>query len=106
MASGELSKESQAVLAVGELDLSLPLDEIRALADRHDPKVRGKFVYPGTSEERNVPSVDNGIQYEVPVTVLRPEGDGWKNVMVYFHGGGFVRGSRKSHMAICELISQ
>ena len=57
MASAELSKESQAVLAVGELDLSLPLDEIRALADRHDPEVRGKFVYPGTSEERNVPSV-------------------------------------------------
>lgn len=111
-APAPLSDESAAFMdifnKVGGVDLTLPLDKIREITEEMNPMLKGDFVYEGTSEEKKIPSVDNGVEYTVPVTILRPKSESgvWTNVMLFFHGGGWVWGSRKSHMRICEMISQ
>ena len=106
----KLNKESQARLdvvnAAGKLDLSVPLRELRANSNRCDAELKGDFVFPGTAEEKMISSVDGDVEYLIPVTILRPQGGVWKNIMIYFHGGGWTWGSRKSHMKLCEMISQ
>lgn len=112
-ASAPLNDEARAMLErvarVGYVDLSIPLSEIRQARDHCDPELKGDFVYDGSREEKQVPSEDSGVTYTVPVTILKPSRGGsltWNNIMVYFHGGGWVWGSRKSHMKICEIISE
>ena len=82
------------------------LRELRANSNRCDAELKGDFVFPGTAEEKMISSVDGDVEYLIPVTILRPQGGVWKNIMIYFHGGGWTWGSRKSHMKLCEMISQ
>ena len=107
-----LSEESQAFMnifnAVGPMDLTLPIEQLRAVYEAGNPMLIGDFDFKGKSTEKMVPALDKGESYKVPVTILHPSSDSgsWGNIMVFFHGGGFVMGSRKSHMRICEIIAQ
>lgn len=108
----KLTEESRArVEAVnngGGINLSLTVQEMRDVANHYDSELKGDFIFSGVSEEKFISAIDKGIEYSVPFTILRPvkRSNSWNNIMVYFHGGGWVRGSRKSHMRVCEIISQ
>lgn len=41
---------------------------------------------------------------ELPVRIYRPSGDDPKPAIVYFHGGGWVIGSRDSHDGLCRSL--
>lgn len=107
-----LSEESQAAMDIfnkykgGANFLSRPLSALRQIGDATDPP--DAFDYEGSREEKTVPSSDEGVDYSIPVTILKPNSDSevWYNIMIFFHGGGWVWSSRKSHMRICEIISQ
>lgn len=105
----ELDQESQVQLDMldkaGALDASMPIDFVRGVTELAAIKYRGDFDFTGTKEELEVSSSDNSA---IPITVLRPspshQDGAWSNIMVFFHGGGFVYGSRETHMAFCEMI--
>lgn len=104
----ELEPESRLQLElldkVNEFDTNMPLKSIRKSIELASFKFRGDFTFNGSKEEHIIPSPGHGI----PVTVLQPkpshEHHAMKNVMVYFHGGGWTWGSRKTHMAFCEMV--
>ncbi len=41
----------------------------------------------------------------LPVRLYQPDGDGPHPVLVYFHGGGFVIGSLKTHDSLCRSVT-
>jgi len=47
----------------------------------------------------------NGPESSVPIRVYRSAGDGPLPVLVYYHGGGFVRGSVDTHDPLCHRIA-
>lgn len=104
----QLDSESQIQLEMLDnidlLDTSKPLKYLRESIEFASYTFRGKFKFDGTKEEQQIPCSG----YSIPITVLRPNGaDGeWNNIMIYFHGGGWVWGSRETHMAFCEMICQ
>lgn len=104
----ELTAESQSYIdytnQLKPLNLGQPLDAIRAANEEVAAKHRGDYVFNGTKEEVLV----SGEQYQVPVTILRPQGtnESPKCIVIYFHGGGWVWSSRTTHMKLCEMISQ
>lgn len=54
-----------------------------------------------TVEEAVIPS-DAG---ELPARIYRPEGDGARPTVVFFHGGGFVIGDVPSYDAQCRVVA-
>lgn len=92
---------------IGPLDTTNSLEVIRQYNEIAAQKLKGKFVFKGITEEKDIPSIDNGAEYKVPVTVLKPEGtvQPWKYILIFFHGGGFTFGSRNTHMKFCEMVS-
>ena len=109
----KLGPESKAfvdqVKKVGPIDLSLPVDSIRQLNEQTSERFKGNYVFNGSKEDQLLPAVDNGDSYELPVTILRPKVESeasWNNIMVYFHGGGWTRGSRNTHMKFCEMMAR
>lgn len=65
------------------------------LADRGDP------VPIETVRDTAVPGPDEAI----PVRIYRPEGEGPLPVLVYYHGGAWVRGSIETHDPLCRRIA-
>ena len=108
--SVKLQLESELYVSqAGLIDLSLPVDTIRQLNEQTHEKFKGDYVFNGSKEEKILPAVDNGANYELPVTILRPKLESeasWNNIMVYFHGGGWTWGSRHTHMKFCEMIAR
>ena len=109
----ELEGESKSfvdyVNKVGALDLSLPLEAIRELNELTAERLKGDFIFLGSREEKVVAAKDGDVSYKIPVTILKPplESDScWKNIMVYFHGGGWTWSSRNTHMKLCEMIAR
>jgi acetyl esterase len=49
---------------------------------------------------RRIPGAPGGP--EVPVRIYRPEADGFRPVLVYFHGGGFVLGQVQLFDTMCK----
>lgn len=41
----------------------------------------------------------------LPIRVYRPEGDGPFSIIVYFHGGGWVKGNIESHDDLCRHLT-
>lgn len=107
-----LSEESQMFMnifnAVGPMDLTLPIEQLRTMYEAGTPSLLGDYKYGGVLKEQTVPAVEDGVPYDIPITILQPQSASgvWNNIMIFFHGGGWVMGSRQSHMRICEMISQ
>ncbi|PSP59550.1 alpha/beta hydrolase [Halobacteriales archaeon QH_7_66_36] len=55
----------------------------------------------GDIENRAVPGPDG----DVPIRVYRPEGDGPRPTVLYFHGGGWVIGDLESHDLACRHLA-
>lgn len=47
-----------------------------------------------------------GAVCEIPVRVYQASADAPSQLLVYFHGGGFVMGSIKSHDAVCRRLAR
>ena len=47
-----------------------------------------------------------GAACEIPVRVYQASADASSQLLVYFHGGGFVMGSIKSHDAVCRRLAK
>ncbi|CAF2440571.1 unnamed protein product [Rotaria sp. Silwood2] len=62
-------------------------------------KLHGTFK--GTIEDKTVKTNST----EIPITIYTPIDVNKDKLVVYFHGGGWVIGSRKSHQAIVNLLS-
>jgi acetyl esterase len=52
-----------------------------------------------------VASVRDALAEFVPVRIYMPEGSGPLPGLVYFHGGGWVRGSLQSHDTLCRALA-
>lgn len=108
-----LESESKAFMdlanALGPLDLTQTVEQIRGLMEATSQSMAGEFEFQGTKEDITVTYTDSkNVQQNVPLTVLRSkrEDNTWNNILVYYHGGGFVWGSRNTHMRFCEMLSQ
>ena len=53
-------------------------------------------------EDRQIP----GPNGEIPVRIYTPEGQGPFPVLVFYHGGGWVIGSIKTHDDICRVLAR
>ncbi len=52
-------------------------------------------------EDRTIPSAE----FDIPIRIYTPEGDGPFPIYVYFHGGGFIMGSIETHDINCRRIA-
>jgi acetyl esterase len=81
----------------------MPLAEARALFEESFARLGGPPVAVGRVQEVEAP----GPRGAIPVRVYTPEGvDGPRPLFVFFHGGGWVNGSRDSYDAVCRLLTQ
>ncbi|HEV2310595.1 MAG TPA: alpha/beta hydrolase, partial [Acidimicrobiia bacterium] len=85
---------------VGELDEQTPA-EARALADEGMVALSGPGDASVTTADRRVP----GPGGEIPIRVYTPSGSGVRPLVVFFHGGGFVIGSIRSHDGVCRDLA-
>ena len=58
------------------------------------------LITPGSQEDGEILS-PVGV---IPIRVLRPEGEGPKPTVVYFHGGGWIVGDRDTHLGQARRI--
>ena len=81
----------------------MPLAEARALFEESFARLGGPPVAVARVEEVEAP----GPRGPIPVRVYTPEGaDGPRPLFVYYHGGGWVNGSRDSYDAVCRQLTQ
>ena len=105
MRADEPHPDVQDILArVEEADV-MPLaqygdpDVARDVAAQMRADVEGPA--PDDIENRAVPGPDG----DVPIRVYRPEGDGPRPTVLYFHGGGWVIGDLESHDLACRHLA-
>lgn len=93
---------------LGGVDLTKSVEYLRETSEKSAQRLAGDYVFTGVKIEQNIPASENGVAYTIPVTILKPRLDKehWQNVMVYFHGGGWVWSSRATHMKLCEMIAE
>jgi len=109
MSSVQLHPESASFLEMvkvaGPIDVdNLTVEEVRAVVEAGAMKLRGDYDFHGLSEDLLVDGVQN---HTIPITVMRSAGrTSWDNVMIFFHGGGWVWGNRNTHNRTCEMIAQ
>ncbi|XP_067950310.1 uncharacterized protein [Watersipora subatra] len=108
----ELKGESKQFIAylntVGELDMSQPVETLREINEHGAQQLKGDFKFIGSTEERLIPAKNGKTSHKVPVTILRPNNNlqtSWNKIFIFFHGGGFIWGSRETHMKFCEMIA-
>ncbi|MEW9669367.1 alpha/beta hydrolase [Ammoniphilus sp. 3BR4] len=67
-----------------------------------------KIGLPPESDRPAVGSIEDrmisGPGGEIPIRIYTPEGDGPFPLLVFFHGGGFVRGSIETHDVSCRNL--
>jgi acetyl esterase len=81
----------------------MPLAEARALFEESFTRLGGPPVAVARVDEVEAP----GPRGPIPVRVYTPEGaDGPRPLLVYYHGGGWVNGSRDSYDAVCRQLTQ
>jgi acetyl esterase len=74
--------------------------EARALFEAATPPGSGEDV--AAVEDRALP----GPRGEIPVRIYTPSGEAPHPALLYFHGGGFVIGSVRTHDAPCRLLAK
>lgn len=83
-------------------DLSLmETEEVRSLF-RQIPVVSQGFEDVHEVEDRHFKASDD---YEVPIRVYKPEGEGPFPVFIYYHGGGWVLGDLDLVDATCRILT-
>jgi acetyl esterase len=82
---------------------TIPLAEMRARYEETFTRLGGPGVDVGSVRDLDVP----GPQGPIPVRVYTPHAaSGPRPLFVFFHGGGWVNGSRDSYDAVCRLITR
>jgi acetyl esterase/lipase len=82
---------------------SMPLADARALFEESFTRLGGPPVAVGRVEEVEAP----GPRGPIPIRVYTPESaTGPRPLFVYYHGGGWVNGSRDSYDAVCRQLTE
>lgn len=102
MSSPELDPEVETVLDEMEIPEyhTLSVEEARALTEPAavDPAAQEPV---GNVENRSIP----GPNGDISIRVYTPTGEGPFPAFVYFHGGGFVRGTLDGHDSTCRALT-
>jgi acetyl esterase/lipase len=81
----------------------LPIGEVRqAFRNLWTPAMTGEPVSVSRIEDRSVPGPDG----QIPLRVYAPEGNEPLPVMLYFHGGGYVKGGIEESDAFCRRLAR
>ncbi len=80
---------------------SLPVPQARAMFEAIT-MAPNEEVALARVEDRRIP----GPRGEIPVRIYTPEGQGPFPVLVFYHGGGWVIGSIKTHDDICRVLAR
>jgi acetyl esterase len=81
----------------------IPLPEIRAYFEESFARLAGTPVEVGAVRDVEAP----GPRGPIPIRVYTPEGERTvRPLFVYYHGGGYVCGSRESYDAVCRLLTR
>jgi acetyl esterase len=81
----------------------IPLPELRALFEETFTRLAGPPVAVGRVTEVEAP----GPRGPIPVRVYTPEGAAEpRPLFVFYHGGGWVVGSRDSYDAVCRVLAR
>ncbi|XP_041353776.1 carboxylic ester hydrolase LipN-like [Gigantopelta aegis] len=76
----------------------------RRIFDEKTEKFAGDVTFEGTVKEYIVPSA--ACEGGIPVDVLIPKNCGARpSILVHFHGGGYVMGSRMTDSSFCKLLA-
>jgi acetyl esterase len=82
---------------------TMPLPEARALFEETFARLGGPSVAVGHVTDVEAP----GPRGPIPIRVYAPEGaDAPRPLFVYYHGGGYVCGSRQSYDAVCRMLTR
>jgi len=82
---------------------TVPLNEIRDLFEQTFTRFGGDPVDVANVTEVEAP----GPRGPIPIRVYTPPGAGGpRGLLVYYHGGGWVCGSRASYDAVCRLLTR
>jgi acetyl esterase len=82
---------------------SMPLADARALYEESFTRLGGAPLEVGRVRDIEVP----GPRGPIPVRVYMPEGTTEPPpLFVYYHGGGWVNGSRESYDAVCRVLTR
>jgi acetyl esterase len=82
---------------------SMPIEEVRQAFRRlWTPAITGKLVAVAKVEDLTVPTVNAQIR----VRVYTPERDVRRPVMLYFHGGGYVKGGIEESDPFCRNLAR
>ncbi|WP_298181836.1 alpha/beta hydrolase [Saccharomonospora sp.] len=103
----ELALDAQLLLRLQQLSgaglVSGTVEHSRASLDVSRHLVSGKPIQPVLTREVPIPS-ENG---EVPATLYTPEGlSPGSGMLVFYHGGGWVVGSRRSHDNTARFLAK
>jgi len=80
-----------------------PIGEVRqAFRNLWTPAIAGEPVPLSRIEDRSVPSPDG----QIPLRVYAPERNEPLPVMLYFHGGGYVKGGIEESDAFCRRLAR
>src|SRR5688572_14226874 len=99
-----LDAQTKALL---ELGAALPPvetltpDEARVGMEERAPLTAGPPQPVAEVDDRTIPGPDG----EIPIRVYVPEGQRPMPGLVYFHGGGWVVGSLRTHDAVCRALA-
>ena len=81
----------------------LPIEEVRnSFHDLWSPSLTGAPVEVARVEDRVLDTNAGGV----PVRVFTPEADGPMPIMMYFHGGGYVKGGLDETDAFCRRLAR
>jgi acetyl esterase len=82
---------------------TMQLAEVRALFEESFTRLGGPPLAVGAVAEVEAP----GPRGPIPVRVYTPEGAaGPRPLLVFFHGGGYVCGSRDSYDSVCRVLTR
>ena len=82
---------------------ALPIAEVRqAFRNLWTPAITGEPVSIGRIEDVTIPGVDAPI----PTRVYAPDGAERYPIMLYFHGGGYVKGGIEESDAFCRSLAK
>jgi acetyl esterase len=80
-----------------------PIGEVRqAFRNLWTPAITGETVPLSRIEDRSVPGPDG----QIPLREYAPEGNEPLPVMLYFHGGGYVKGGIEESDAFCRRLAR
>ncbi|MCR9213532.1 MAG: alpha/beta hydrolase [Proteobacteria bacterium] len=78
-----------------------PLEEVRASMEVMAPALAGKK--PKVAEVQNI--TFETPAGSLPARLYKPEPNSTPPVLIYFHGGGYIRGSLDSHDVLCRKLA-